>query len=76
MVDLNNCIGELKNWTTGKGVIICAEGDIFSSGGYLPTVRSILNSQDAYRMSTLMHDTLLRLRELPLVTATIVHGKV
>lgn len=74
MVDFNDIVTELENWKTGKGVILYGAGGTFCSGGYLDTVKKISNSEDGYRMSTLMHDTVLRLRNLPLISVTLITG--
>ncbi|KAK3871508.1 hypothetical protein Pcinc_023350 [Petrolisthes cinctipes] len=75
MVALWDITQELENWSHGKAVILCSEGDTFCSGGDLTTVRSISNPQDGLLMSTFMHDALMRLYCLPLVTVCLVHGK-
>jgi len=58
-----------------KGVILYGAGGTFCSGGYLDTVKNICNSEDGYKMSTLMHDSVLRLKNLPLVSVALVTGK-
>jgi len=76
MVDLNEAVSSLETWKTGKGVILYGKGDMFCSGGYLDTVREICNREDGFKMASLMHDSVLRLRNLPLVSLSIIHGKV
>lgn len=75
MVALWDITHELEKWSQGKAVILCSEGDFFCSGGDLTTVKRISNPQDGLLMSTLMHDALMRLYCLPLVTVCLVHGK-
>lgn len=75
MVALWDITHELENWSQGKAVILCSEGDFFCSGGDLTTVKRISNPQDGLLMSTLMHDALMRLYCLPMVTVCLVHGK-
>ncbi|ODN02977.1 Ethylmalonyl-CoA decarboxylase [Orchesella cincta] len=75
MVDLNDAVLELESWKTGKGVILYGAGGTFCSGGYLDTVRNICNSEDGYKMATLMHDSVMRLRNLPFVSVSLVTGK-
>jgi ethylmalonyl-CoA/methylmalonyl-CoA decarboxylase len=76
MVDLSEVVSRLETWKTGKGVIVYGKGDAFCSGGYLKTVREIANSRDGLKMAKLMHDSLVRLRSLPLVSVSLIHGKV
>ena len=75
MVDLSEAVSSLENWESGKGVILYGKGDIFCSGGYLKTMRE-LSSDSAYKMSCLMQDSALRLRQLPFISLCLVHGKV
>jgi len=74
MVDLNEVVNSLENWSTGKGVILYGKGDMFCSGGDLDTVKQICTSEGGYKMSKLMQDSTTRLRRLPLVSVSIVHG--
>ena len=75
IVDLHNVVDELETWFSGKGVLLLTSGEMFCSGGDLNTVRQIANPDDGYRMSTLMHSTLTRLHQLPLISAVLVQGK-
>jgi len=77
MVELNEAIHSLENWTAaGKAVILYGKGDMFCSGGYLNTVREIADSEDGDKMATLMHDSVERLQRLPLLSVSLIHGKV
>lgn len=75
MVDLWNAVNTLEDWKIGKGVILHSVGEMFCSGGDLNTVRQISNPDDGYKMATLMHNTLTRLHQLPLVSVALVQGK-
>ena len=75
MVQLWNCVNVLSEWKEGKGIILNSVGDIFCSGGDLNTVRQISNPHDGYKMATLMHQTLTRLHQLPLVSVALIQGK-
>lgn len=75
MVELRRVVSSLEEWYTGKGVILHSVGETFCSGGDLNTVKKISNPDDGYRMSTLMHDTLTRLHQLPLVSVALIQGK-
>lgn len=75
MVDLHDIVCDLETWKSGKGLIIYGSEGTFCSGGYLGTVKAISNPEDGYRMATLMHDSVLRLRNLPLVSVTLITGK-
>jgi len=75
MVQLRNIVNTLEEWKEGKGVILHSVGDMFCSGGDLNTVRQISNPDDGYKMSTLMHHSLTRLHQLPLVSVALIQGK-
>ena len=75
MVQLWDIVNTLEEWKEGKGIILHSVGDTFCSGGDLKTVSQISNSDDGYRMSTLMHNSLFRLHQLPLVSVALVQGK-
>lgn len=74
-MDLWNTVNSLEDWKEGKGIILHSVGDIFCSGGDLNTVKKISNPDDGYRMSTLMHDSLTRLHQLPLISVALIQGK-
>ena len=75
MVQLWDIVNTLEEWKEGKGVILHSIGDTFCSGGDLNTVRHISNPDDGFKMSTLMHDSLSRLHQLPLVSVALIQGK-
>lgn len=68
MVDFRNCIAELETWKEGKAVILCGSGNNFCSGGDLDFARATGTPQGGFNISTYMHDTLRRYRQLPLVS--------
>nr|SVE89899.1 EOG090X06RW [Daphnia sinensis] len=75
MVNLWNAVNELEDWKSGKGIILHSVGETFCSGGDLNTVRQISNPDEGYKMSTLMHNTLTRLHQLPLISVALIQGK-
>nr|SVE74738.1 EOG090X06RW [Daphnia carinata] len=75
MVNLWNAVNELQDWKSGKGIILHSVGETFCSGGDLNTVRQISNPDEGYKMSTLMHNTLTRLHQLPLISVALIQGK-
>ena len=49
---------------------------VFCSGGDISTVQDVfLSTEFGLKMSYLMHDTLLRLKSLPLVSVCLVNGR-
>lgn len=74
MVDLNDVVNELELWRTGKGIILSGCGGTFCSGGFLETVKNIFTPADGFKMATLMHDSISRLRSLPFVSVSLVTG--
>ncbi|CAG7838645.1 unnamed protein product [Allacma fusca] len=76
MVDFNDAVAELEKWETGKGLILYSSGDLFCSGSFLNVVKQLTDDPNhGYRASCLMHDSVQRLRNLPLVSVAIVQGK-
>ena len=75
MVDLTDAVDELEKWEDGKAVLLCGVGDTFCSGGDLRFMKQIATGELGMKMALLMHDTLTRLRDLPLISATLINGK-
>ncbi|KAG7475713.1 ethylmalonyl-CoA decarboxylase [Solea senegalensis] len=75
MVDLEERVSELENWTDGKGLILCGAAETFCSGSDLNAVRAISNPQDGMKMSMFMQNTLTRLLRLPLISVALVEGR-
>lgn len=73
MIDLRKHILDLESWNEGKAVIICGEGN-FCSGGDLHLAKESGNPTGAQYISKWMHDTLLRLHKLPLISVCLLHG--
>jgi ethylmalonyl-CoA/methylmalonyl-CoA decarboxylase len=75
MVELNDAMGKLEKWQRGKGLILYSEGDMFCSGSFLDMVKHLaLDPTDGYRVSCLMHDSAIRLRNLPMISVAVVQG--
>uniref|UniRef100_A0A1A8RHM9 Ethylmalonyl-CoA decarboxylase n=1 Tax=Nothobranchius rachovii TaxID=451742 RepID=A0A1A8RHM9_9TELE len=75
MVDLEEKVTQLENWTDGKSLIVCGAAETFCSGSDLNAVRAISNPQDGMKMCMFMQNTLTRLLRLPLVSVAVVEGK-
>ena len=87
MVAFHDLIQELEQSHLGvKGLLLRTEeleqqpntssrSRIFCSGGDLETVSSIGTPEDGALMSTLLHDALIRLRRLPLVSVCLINGR-
>ncbi|XP_008430317.1 ethylmalonyl-CoA decarboxylase isoform X2 [Poecilia reticulata] len=65
MVDLEEKVSQLENWTEGKGLVVRGAAETFCSGSDLNAVRAISNPQDA----------LTRMLRLPLVSVALVEGR-
>uniref|UniRef100_A0A3P9IVY8 Ethylmalonyl-CoA decarboxylase n=1 Tax=Oryzias latipes TaxID=8090 RepID=A0A3P9IVY8_ORYLA len=74
MVDLEEKVTQLENWTDGKGVIVQGAAQTFCSGSDLNAVRAMSNSQDGMKMCMFMQNTLTRLLRLPLISVALVEG--
>ncbi|XP_047453671.1 ethylmalonyl-CoA decarboxylase isoform X2 [Mugil cephalus] len=61
MVDLEDRVTQLENWTDGKGLIVHGAAETFCSGSDLNAVRAISNPQDGMKMCMFMQNALTRL---------------
>ncbi|KAM3873698.1 ethylmalonyl-CoA decarboxylase isoform 2-T2 [Diretmus argenteus] len=75
MVDLEERVGQLENWTDGKGLIVQGAAGTFCSGSDLNAVRAISNPQDGMKMCMFMQNALTRLLRLPLISVALVEGR-
>ncbi|KAM6909828.1 ethylmalonyl-CoA decarboxylase isoform 1-T2 [Xenentodon cancila] len=75
MVDLEERVTQLENWTDGKVVIIRGAGETFCSGSDLNAVRAISKPQDGMQMCMFMQNALTRLLRLPLISVALVEGR-
>ncbi|XP_054869439.1 ethylmalonyl-CoA decarboxylase isoform X2 [Amphiprion ocellaris] len=75
MVDLEERVTQLENWTGGKGLIVQGAAETFCSGSDLNAVRAISNPQDGMKMCMFMQNTLTRLVRLPLISVALVEGR-
>ncbi|XP_071004125.1 ethylmalonyl-CoA decarboxylase-like [Oncorhynchus clarkii lewisi] len=74
MVELEERVSQLEEWTEGKGLIIQGAAGTFCSGSDLNAVRAISNPQDGMKMCTFMQNALTRLLRLPLLSVALVEG--
>jgi ethylmalonyl-CoA/methylmalonyl-CoA decarboxylase len=79
MADLNDKVGVLENWSSGRAVIFGAaltSPPSFCSGGDLRTMKGIVDErhEGGKRMCALMQDTMTRFRALPMISMAAVHG--
>ena len=74
MVKLAEIVDELQHWHVGKAVILKGVEKTFCSGADLAVAKSILSHEEGEMMSTLMHDTVLRIKYLPFISVAMVEG--
>lgn len=74
MVDLKDCVEELKLWQEGKGLIIYGAGKNFCSGGDLDFIKQIPGEIAGSAMGTWMADTLYSIQKLPLISLCLLTG--
>ena len=75
MVKFAEIVDELQEWTEGKAVILKGVGNTFCSGADLAVARNILTHEEGEMMCSLMHDTVLRLKFLPLISVAMAEGQ-
>ncbi|KAM9310159.1 ethylmalonyl-CoA decarboxylase [Pholidichthys leucotaenia] len=75
MVELEEKVTQLENWTDGKGLIVRGAAETFCSGSDLNAVRAIANPQDGMKMCMFMQNALTRLLRLPLISVAMVEGR-
>ncbi|XP_060937215.1 ethylmalonyl-CoA decarboxylase isoform X2 [Limanda limanda] len=75
MVELEEHVSQLENWTEGKGLIVQGAAGTFCSGSDLSAVRAISNPQDGMKMCMFMQNALTRLLRLPLISVALVEGR-
>ncbi|XP_069549234.1 ethylmalonyl-CoA decarboxylase isoform X1 [Brachyistius frenatus] len=75
MVDLEERVSQLEDWTDGKGLIVQGAAETFCSGSDLNAVRAISNPQDGMKMCMFMQNALTRLLRLPLISVALVEGR-
>ena len=74
MVKLAEIVDQLQHWCEGKAVILRGVEKTFCSGADLAVARNILTHEEGEMMSTLMHDTILRFKYLPFISAAVAEG--
>ena len=75
MVQLAEIVDELQQWSEGKAVILRGVENTFCSGADLAVARNILTHEGGEMMCTLMHDTVLRFKYLPLISVAVAEGQ-
>ncbi|MBN3305750.1 ECHD1 decarboxylase, partial [Amia calva] len=75
MIELEDRVDQLEEWTEGKGLIVQGADNTFCSGSDLNAVRAISNPQEGMEMCMFMQNTLTRLQRLPLISVALVQGK-
>ncbi len=76
MLELAERVSELESWDAGRAVLVLGADATFCSGGDLDMMREFVKVPvGGALMSAFMHDTLLRLRRLPMVSAAFLCGR-
>jgi len=77
MCHLYEALEELSCWKSGKALILHSEPckmNFFCSGGHLETVQALNSHEAGYMMSKLMNRSASILRNLPLITVSLIEG--
>ncbi|KAJ8290887.1 hypothetical protein GJAV_G00018850 [Gymnothorax javanicus] len=75
MLELQDRVSELEEWTEGKGLIVRGDAATFCSGSDLNAVQAISNPQEGMKMCMFMQNVLTRLLRLPLISVALVEGR-
>ncbi|XP_061919482.1 ethylmalonyl-CoA decarboxylase [Entelurus aequoreus] len=75
MVELEEKVSQLEQWTHGKGLIVQGASGTFCSGSDLNAVKAISKAQDGMKMCMFMQNTLTRLLRLSLMSVALVEGR-
>lgn len=75
MVEMAEIVDILENWHDGKAILLKGVGNTFCSGADLTVAKSILSHEEGDMMATLMHDTVLRFKCLPLLSVALSEGQ-
>ncbi|XP_061772249.1 ethylmalonyl-CoA decarboxylase isoform X1 [Nerophis ophidion] len=75
MVELEEKVSQLEQWTHGKGLIVQGASGTFCSGSDLNAVKAISKAQDGMKMCMFMQNTLTRLLRLSLISVALVEGR-
>ena len=76
MVQLLEKVEELESWQEGVGLVVRGQSNnskVFCSGGDLKTVEG-MPSTGGFTMATLMSEATTRLKQLPLVSVSVLEG--
>ncbi|XP_030052724.1 ethylmalonyl-CoA decarboxylase [Microcaecilia unicolor] len=75
MIELQDRVKELEDWTEGRGLVVRGAKNTFCSGSDLNTVKAMCSSEEGMKMCMFMQNTLTRLKRLPLISVALVQGK-
>ncbi|XP_035250583.1 ethylmalonyl-CoA decarboxylase isoform X1 [Anguilla rostrata] len=75
MLELQDHVSQLEEWTEGKGLIVRGDAGTFCSGSDLNAVRAISDPQEGMKMCMFMQNVLTRLLRLPLISVALVEGR-
>ncbi|RWS23733.1 hypothetical protein B4U80_11466 [Leptotrombidium deliense] len=76
MSQFSHVVDELKEWQKGKAVILYGSNGFFCSGMDLQLAKYLKDDINKSKlMAVLMRDTLLRLKQLPLLSVAFVEGR-
>ena len=74
MLQLEDIVTDLENWSSGRGVILHGADGTFCSGGDLTLMKLVIESTRAEDMSRFMQEVLTRFYNLPLVSIAFIEG--
>ncbi|XP_061531541.1 ethylmalonyl-CoA decarboxylase isoform X2 [Phycodurus eques] len=75
MVQLEEKVSQLEQWSDGKGLILQGAAGTFCSGSDLNAVQAISKPQDGIKMCMFMQNALTRLLRLPMISVALVEGR-
>nr|XP_033793310.1 ethylmalonyl-CoA decarboxylase [Geotrypetes seraphini]XP_033793311.1 ethylmalonyl-CoA decarboxylase [Geotrypetes seraphini]XP_033793312.1 ethylmalonyl-CoA decarboxylase [Geotrypetes seraphini]XP_033793313.1 ethylmalonyl-CoA decarboxylase [Geotrypetes seraphini]XP_033793314.1 ethylmalonyl-CoA decarboxylase [Geotrypetes seraphini]XP_033793315.1 ethylmalonyl-CoA decarboxylase [Geotrypetes seraphini]XP_033793316.1 ethylmalonyl-CoA decarboxylase [Geotrypetes seraphini]XP_033793317.1 ethylmalon len=75
MIELQDRVKELEDWTEGRGLVVHGARNTFCSGSDLKAIKAMHGSEEGLKICMFMQNTLTRLKRLPLISVALVQGK-
>lgn len=74
MIDLDEVVDKLEQYTECKGAILYGANGSFCSGGDLNVAKQMSDQKVGFAMATHMNHVLEKLKNLPIITVAFIEG--